>query len=294
MWLERPDQWEKLAEHCRRAGEFGIDCETYGQPDKTSPQHRARVHCWSVGILTETRSPRGFRRAVGRVLPRAALAHVAWQRLLGDPTVRKWAHNAPHDRHALENEGVEISGLQGSFVAALEDSLQYLRVASPGRKDYGLKDAEQWALGYPSRPSFLDMVSYTAGVVHARRVRERGCICGRVPCRSKSASDWLDVDGSWRPHLRVDWLRFVPERKLVPARYAVTDFVPGAVLEPIVWEPTKKKPNPPSWWKGQPIERLAAWWDYSLADAVRGMELVDWVRGLKPTRIVYPWVSSLT
>lgn len=285
MWLERPDQWEKLAAHCRRAGEFGLDTETYGQPDKTSPQHRARVHCWSVGLLTDTRSPRGYRRAVGRVLPKAALAHPAWVALLRDAGVTKYAHNSPHDRHALENEGVEVRGL--------EDSLQWLRVACPGRtgysSGYGLKDAEGWALGYPSRPSFLDVVSYSARVVHARRIRERGCCCGANPCRARSTSDYLDDTGVWRPHTRVQWLRFTPLERREPARYEVTDFVPGATLEPIVWEPKKDKTTPPSWWKGVPIPRLEAFWEYSAADAIRGIELVDWIRGLKPQKVVYPW-----
>lgn len=281
MWLERPDQWEKLVAHLRRAGEFGLDTETWGQPDKTSPQHRARVHCWSVGLLSDTRSPRGYRRAVGRVLPAAALLHQCVRALLADHSVRKWAHNAPHDRHALENEGVEVRGL--------EDSLQYLRVAAPGRKDYGLKAAEEWALGYPSRPGFLDVVGYNQAVVHARRNRHRGCICGANPCRARQTTDWLAADGTWRPHTRVQWTVFVPETRLVPSRYAVTDFVPGADLQPIVWAPTKTKPNPPTWWKGTPIDRLDAWWFYSLADAVRGMELVDWIRNLKPATLVYPW-----
>lgn len=75
----------------------------------------------------------------------------------------------------------------------------------------------------------------------------------------------------------------------------MTDFVPGAQLDPIVWEPTKDKKtglmkSPPSWWKGQPLDRLKEWWDYSLADAVRGMELVDWIRGQKPQKVMYPWV----
>lgn len=283
MWLDRPDQWDKLAEVLRSAGEFGFDTETYGQPDKTSPQHRARIHCWSVGVLTGARSPRGFRRAVGRVLPRAALTHPALARVLADPTIRKWAHNAPHDRHAAENEGVEVRGL--------EDTLQWFRVAVPGRKDYGLKDIERWALGYPARPEFLDLVSYEARVVHARRIRERGCLCGRRPCHARSTSDFLDHDGVWRPHLRVEWTRFCPEERRVPARYAVTDFVPGAQLEPLVWTPTKKRTQPPAWWTGQPLDRLDEWWKYSLADAVRGIEAVDWLRNQKPARLVYPWHS---
>lgn len=289
MWLERPDQWDKLVAHLRRAGEFGLDTETYGQPDKTSPQHRARVHCWSVGLLTDTRSPRGYRRAVGRVLPRVALDYPAVRELLSDGAVRKWAHNAPHDRHSLENEGVEVCGLQ--------DSLQWLRVAAPGRNDYGLKGAEQWALGYPTRPSFLDVVSYVSRVYHARRVRERGCVCGENPCRARSSSTWCDTDGMWREHTRVQWLRFVPVERPVPARYAVPDFVPGAQLEPLIWVATKDKAtgrmkSPPPWWHGQPIDRLRAWWEYSLADAVRGMELVDWIRNIKTVALVYPWTCK--
>jgi hypothetical protein len=284
MWLERPDQWDKLAEHLRNAGEFGFDTETYGQPDKTSPQHRARVHCWSVGLLTATASPRGYRRGVGRVLPRSALLHPSIRRVFADPGIRKWAHNAPHDRHAAENEGVEVRGL--------EDSLQYLRVACPGRLDYGLKSAEAWALGYGPRPSFMDMVSYQARVVNARGRTERGCVCGATPCRARSTAEWLDMDGCWRPHTRVSWRVYSPVVRMVPARYDVTDFVPGSRLEPIRWLKTKDKPTPPGWWHGTDIDRLTAWWEYSLADAVRGMELVDWMRGQKPARVVFPWQTS--
>jgi hypothetical protein len=85
---------------------------------------------------------------------------------------------------------------------------------------------------------------------------------------------------------------FSPVSRLVPARYDVTDFVPGAALAPLTWEPTKDKPHAPSWWKGQPMDRLQAWWDYSLADAVRGIELVDWIRVLKAQRLVYPWTFA--
>lgn len=72
---------------------------------------------------------------------------------------------------------------------------------------------------------------------------------------------------------------FTPVFRDEPRRYSVTDFVPGAQLAPLVWQ-------------GKILDRLAAWWDYSLADAVRGMELVDWLRGLKPTKLVYPWIQT--
>jgi hypothetical protein len=197
--------------------------------------------------------------------------------------VRKWAHNAPHDRHALENEGVEIRGL--------EDTLQWARVAVPGMRDYGLKGMEQWALGYAPRPTFMDMVSYDATVVHARGRRESGCICGKVPCRARSTTDFLCDDGVWRPHIRVTWKVFTPIPRIEHRRYDVRDFVPGAPLAPLVWAPTKDKPNPPGWWKGVPLDRWTEWVNYSAADAIRGMELVDWLRNQKQKERVYPWVS---
>jgi hypothetical protein len=272
MWLDKPEQWSKLAEALRAAGEFGLDTETYGQPDGTSPQHRARIHCWSVGVLTTTQSPRGYRRAVGRVLPAAALRSPELRSVLADGRVRKWAHNAPHDRHALNNEGIEVVGL--------EDSLQWLRVAVPGMRDYGLKGAEQWALGYGPRPGFRDMMTYEAEVVTARRRRERGCICGKTPCHARQVAEWWDqATGWWRPHTRVSWSVFTPVTRKELRWLEVPQFVPGAVLPPLVWQ-------------GLKLDRLAAWWEYSLADAVRGIELVDWCRNVRPRKLEYPWRAS--
>lgn len=271
MWLDDQAKWDVLAGHLRTAGEFGYDTETYGQPDKTSPQHRARIHCFSVGVLTNVESPRGYRRATGRVLPRVALDSPALRSVFADPKVKKYAHNAPHDRHSTENEGVEIRGL--------EDTLQWARVTNPGLRDYGLKESERRDLGYPPRPEFWDLMKYKADVVSARGKTERGCICGARPCRAKSSSDWLADDGVWRPHLRVEWRVFTPVKKPQEFRYQVPDFVPGAVMAPMVWE-------------GKTYDRLAAFWEYSLADAVRGMELVDWLRRRKPAVVRYPWESS--
>lgn len=276
MWLDQPEQWKRLAEALRKAGEFGIDTETYGQPDKTSPQHRARIHCWSVGVLGATRSARGYRHAAGRVLPVAALSSPELAAVLADPAIRKWAHNAPHDRHALNNEGVVIRGL--------EDSLQWLRVALPGMagsgRDYGLKSWEQWALGYSPRPDFWDMLGYDFEVVTARRKQHRGCICGAVPCRAKSTSDWFDAQqGWWRLHTRVSWKTFTPIRRTERRYLEVPQFVPGAQLPPLVWG-------------GQVLDRLEEWWKYSAADAIRGMEGVDWLRNQKQKALVYPWSQS--
>jgi hypothetical protein len=181
------------------------------------------------------------------------------------------------------------------------DTLQWARVAAPGMRLYGLKEMERWALGYPDRPDFLDMVTYEAQEPKAKKHRERGCICGAKPCRKKTASDWLGADGVWRPHLRVEWTVFTPEPKTVRRRLDVTEFVPKAMLPPLVWLPPERPKKdyagnpiirPPGWWlarKGQPLDRLAAWWDYSCFDAVRGIELKDWLCNLKAKQLTYPW-----
>ena len=258
MWLDRPDQWDRLAAALRAAGEFGLDTETHGQPDKTSPQHRARVHCWSVGVLGGGVGARGYRHGSGRVLPVGALANANLAAVLVDPGVRKWAHNAPHDRHALANEGVDVAGLQ--------DSLQWLRVACPGRHGYGLKEAEQWALGYPPRPGFIETVTHDVEVVTARGRAETGCVCGARPCRAKRTSDWWDGE-RFRLHERVKWRVFTPVKRVVQARWDVTEFAPGH----------------PRW---------DAWLAYSLLDATRGIELVDWIRNLRQPEMEYPWTKQ--
>lgn len=258
IWLDNPDQWDKLAQAIEKAGECGFDTETYNQPDKTSPQHRARVHCFSVGLLAGNKNPRGYRTAVGRVLPYAAMDCPSLRRVFESPLIRKWAHNSPHDEHSTQNMGVAIKGLQ--------DSLQWLRVACPGRIGYGLKEAEGWALGLPPRPSFLEVVTHTHTVTKATGRTERGCICGKRPCHARGTSDWLaDDERGWLPHTRVTWRKFTPTKREMEARWDVTEFQPGH-------------------------ERWETWLEYSLADATRGIMLVDWLRGLKPAKVSYPWI----
>lgn len=256
MWLDDPDRWPRLADALERAGEAGIDTETYGQPDRTSPQYRARVHCWSIGLLTGRLSPRGYHVATGVVLPRAALDNRRLVEALG--RIRLFAHNAPHDHHALKNEGVDLE---------ITDTLQWLRVAVPGMQDYGLKAAERWALGHPAREGFLDLVKHAVTVIRARRQVEDGCICGKKPCRARRSAEWWDQEAGWfRPHTRVRVRRFLPVPKVVEERWEVPEFLPGH----------------PRW---------AAWLAYSLADAVHGMELVDWLRRRRQVAAPYPWIK---
>lgn len=268
-WLALPEQWSALGRRLQTIGEFALDTETYGQPDKTSPQHRAKVHCWSVGVLTKQRHPRGYNIATGAVLPAAALADAELRAALGNPAIRKWAHNAPHDYHSIVNMGVEVNGL--------EDTLQWSRVAVPGMQAYGLKAMSQWALGKPARPNFKEVTGYQTVVARSTWKKDKQCVCGRKPCRAKSTSDWFDPAlGWWRLHERQESRTETVHEKEVTMFYAVTDFVPGADLKPLVWQ-------------GTTLDRMKAWEEYSLEDSVDDMELVSWLRARPVRRIVSPW-----
>lgn len=271
-YLDNPDKWPVLASRLRAAGEFGTDTETYGQPNKTSPQFRTKIHCWSVAVLTKQDSGKGYRKAVGVVLPAEALSCPDLVEVLEDKTIAKWAHNAPHDIHSFYNHGIKI--------ANCNDSLQWLRVVCPGQRNYGLKPWSIWGLGYGARPTYKELVTYKKTIIQAKRKIEKGCICGTTPCRKRSNTEWLSGSGIYLPHTRVTWRRFTPTAKVVDATYEITQFVPGASLEPFLWG-------------GRSVDRLTAWWEYSLEDSVQGIEGVDWIRNMvnKQQKPRYPWLS---
>lgn len=153
-------------------------------------------------------------------------------------------------------------------IEGLEDSLQWARVAVPGLGDYGLKAMEQWALGKPARESFLDVVTHTVEVVRTTYRKEKRCACGKVPCRARSTSEWFDEAQGWfRPHERIEIQLPTEHRRMVDQRWDVTEFVPGH-------------------------ERWERWLAYSLADAVSGMEIVDWLRNRRQRPRPYPWGTA--
>jgi hypothetical protein len=246
MWLDRPSQWDALAGRLLAAGEAGIDSETYGQPPRTSPQHRTRVQCWSVAILGDGRSPRGYRRAFGVVLPRHALDHDELRGALQASTL--WGHNAPHDEHSFANEGVPLT---------VNDTLQWIRVAVPGMRDYGLKDVRKWALGKADREDFRTLMGHR-GEVEVDVVRTlRRCECGATPCRKRTTEPG---------HRRLVLREPAKAMRTKDLLYSVTDMVPGHPL----------------------FER---WEAYSRADAEDAIEEVDWLRtrGAGATTRPYPW-----
>ena len=272
MWVTDPAALDRLAARLLTAGRAGFDTETFGQPDRCSPQYRAQIHCWSVAILGPNRCPRGYRRAGGVVLPAAALDHPALLDALR--AIELWGHNAPHDEHAAKNRGTDLT---------VHDTLQWLRLACPGRPGYGLKEAEVWALGKKPRPDFDVMTQHEVPDPWYSTRHVKRCRCGAEPCRKPSKSTF-ERDGETLHHDRLKVpVRTLHERTKVE-RYPVTAFVPGAVMDPVVWN-------------GKTEDRMALWWDYSAADAVSAIELVDWLettvhpaasRAGAPGR-EYPW-----
>jgi hypothetical protein len=262
MYLARPEQWDKLAGKLANpaAWPLGIDSETYNQPDKTSPAHRTKVACWSLGVLTAGRSPRGYRVAQGVVLPREALDHPGLRALLEDPAVPKLAHNAPHDYHSFCNEGVKVAGML--------DTLQWARVALPGLWcGYGLKDLEVHVLGKPARPNFKDVTRLAFDQTVAMKKGMRGCICGESPCRAKQMAEWWDEPrGRFELHTRVTWRVFTTQQKPMVRQREADEMVPGC----------------PGW---------DEWVAYALADAVSVLELADYLtnRPAKWTDKEWPW-----
>lgn len=156
----------------------------------------------------------------------------------------------------------------GVEVVGLEDTLQWARVAVPGMGDYGLKGLEQWALGKPVRDTFLQVVTHPVEVVRTTYRKEKQCACGAKPCRARSTSEWWDQALGWfRPHAREEIKVPTEHRRVVDQRWAVTDFVPGH-------------------------ERWERWLAYSLADAVSGIEIVDWLRNRRYPVRRYPWTGK--
>lgn len=260
QWLDKPEQWERLSEALLRAGEAGIDSETYNQPNRTSPQHRTKVWCWSVGLLGTKRSTRGYRFAHGVALPREALENVRLRKALQE--TKLFAHNAPHDIHSFANEGLGLD---------ITDTLQWARVVCPGRTDYGLKShglkigMEQWALGKPLRAGFMDLMCYEVMEDVDKKTKVKVCLCGVKGCRARQTSDFWDEDTGWfKKHSRTEETVTVKISRLVKKRYDVPDFVEGH----------------PRW---------LPWLDYVVVDAVSGIEIKDWLVNRNPERLVYPW-----
>jgi hypothetical protein len=197
------EDWRQVALVCRRAGLVGLDTETYGHDveESTSP-HRARVHVWSLAVLTDELHPRGHRVAGGVVLPAAALIDARIRELLEDPAVTKVAWNAPHDVHALRNHAIEVRGWV--------DGLPRARVQWPGFPRHGLKTVSPLVIGRELRNYeevlSMDVVEYVDGIACSCQGVTVGQVFELAPCSRRGR----------KGHERVGVRRPVVRRRLQP------------------------------------------------------------------------------
>lgn len=178
LWADTEADYRLVHDSVQRAaarGEsVGWDTEfTDCDPSEESAVGRARVHVFSLALLTPDWHPRGYRRAAGVTLPASALGSRWIRGFLLDPDVRKIAHNAPVDVHAAANAGVEVAGVVNSISLA--------RWLLPGRRSYGLKALAGDALGREPLGAFRDLFSRPG----SKRVKRRACACGEAGCRRR-------------------------------------------------------------------------------------------------------------
>lgn len=224
-WLDSPLKWEACAAYARKAGILGIDSETYGHDvADTSPAYRAKIHVWSIAFYTGGHS--GLSRlAKGAVLPPEALPIFA--EVLASPKIVKVAHNARHDRHALENHGYATDGFL--------DTLDLVRLAYPERglrvdQGYALKPIARDLLAKPARDEYKDITMGMGKVLTEVKV----CACGKEKCRGRKLPTHEKRQESREVEAKVTW----PLETIIPGHqqwlrlldYAAADAVDALEL----------------------------------------------------------------
>src|SRR5574338_697366 len=205
-YLDRPEQWDELADRIRRAGIIGLDTEFYGvDVRKQSCVGRAKVHVWSVAIRTKRMDPLGFHRARGWVLPVEALLHTPLRAVLEDAEVDKCVHNQPVDDHAMANHGVELRGAI--------NTLDLYRWSHPHLKDFDLKSLMKSELHREPVCEFLDVVRYrtTQRIVKTKTIEVTQCACGVEGCRLRKAREL--PDGTTVSHVKTKIVGDITEVK---------------------------------------------------------------------------------
>jgi hypothetical protein len=184
IYLDTPEAYEALAKAVRAAGIVGLDSEFYGlDVRKESCVGKARIHVWSVAIRTGSRSPLGFHRSCGWVLPVSALGHAAVRGWLEDPSITKCCHNQPVDDHAFHNEGVELKGCVNTLGLA---RWVWPDLVTAG--GFGLKNLMMVRLGRAPIAEYMEVVSdlRTVQVVKVKKKVVSRCSCGVGGCRKRT------------------------------------------------------------------------------------------------------------
>ena len=199
MYFDSPGDWDRVVDGLwgahERADAVGLDTEFYGyhwagpnvgeryiyDPREISPIGRTRVHVWSVAVLLDQVTPRGFRKAVAAVLPESALDYPPLRKWLESPAV-KCCHNLPSDAHTLGNHGVDLGG--GRDTLAVARWCWPERSAIPKRlKPYALKTLARELLGEEETVSFEELLTEPNLVAVTKTVSR--CVCTLDGCRKR-------------------------------------------------------------------------------------------------------------
>lgn len=221
-----------------RGDATGLDTEFYGwhwhtgeyfdyDPSEISPVGRTRVHVWSVAAPTSETSPRGYRRALGAVLPERALSFRPLRDWLESDAL-KCCHNLPSDDHTLANQGISLGGGRDTLSVARWVWPDRASLA-PSRRPYSLKTLASEILGYDVTVTFEDFME--PNIVESKVVRSR-CICGVEGCRKRK-----EPHGQEKAEL-VEYLergkKAVDLRTIVPGHQLWDRFV-GYAAQDAVW-----------------------------------------------------------
>ncbi len=224
VWLDNAEQWTALAGLVRRRGCCGLDSEFYNvDVRKQSCVGRARVHVWSIAVRSNRKSPLGFHRAVGWVLPAEALQHPDLKALLEDASIRKYLHNQPVDDHAFHNHGVNLRGCL--------NTLNYARWKWPEFKElggFGLKNLMVEKLHRDivcafevkkPKDDYWGLTNFQRTLVTEKQktVVELVCSCGEPGCRKRKGHEKTKVES----------MVTVVKHRLVWDLYPLESIVPG-------------------------------------------------------------------
>lgn len=180
-YLTTSEEWDKLVRAIEKRGVCGLDTEFYGlNIKKESTVLRAKIHVWSLAIRSNVFDARGYTKAVGFVLPVAALQHPGIKRILESRKILKAVHNQPVDAHALFNHGIVLRGAINTLNLARWCWPEMNKV--PG---YTLKSLMNTKLGRDPICTFKELVSYVyyEPVAKFKQVRHNEYSCGRKSCR---------------------------------------------------------------------------------------------------------------
>lgn len=263
-YLGTEKEWAELARYLTEdyAGPLGLDSEFEGVnfAEGDSCVNKADITVWSIACLSDILEPRGFFRAKGAVLPRAALQYPQLVKLL-ESSRTKVLHNSNVDVHAFFNAGVDLDGVV--------NSLSLARWMLPARLTYNLDDLGVDVLGHGKTESFNDLFRLPNIIQVEKTKKVRRCSCQADGCRLRKARYIPELDC------------FVEHNKYETTEVEVVDKQDGWKFIS-QYEVIREGPSHPLW------DRYIA---YAQRDAVLAVELYDYLCRLK-TLTEVPWYES--